>query len=261
MPQSTYLKTRDSLWIKGTNYSTAPTAGSGLRISLHSADPLLTGVNEIAFARIVPTTYGAIATLALLRQFPINESLTFVNSPITGSATHWGSWDAATGGNFLGGGQFLDSSWIPASIALTAANDVTIASGTIRFAYQRGVFSDYFIDAKLNWLKGTAFPTAPASIRASLGTGLQSDGTGTNSGLARQPVSWGADTTILNYIRVANSAQVAFSAPASALTLDSAGFHDALTAGNLLWVGRFSSRLFAIGEIPLWGSGAINVDF
>ena len=255
--QSTYLKTRDSLLIKATNYPAIPT----LRISLHSADPLLTGVSEIAFTRIAPTTYGAVATFGLLRQFPINEALTFVNSPITGTATHWGSWDAVTGGNFLGGGQFLDINGSPAPLAITAANDATIASDAIRFAYQRGVFSDYFIDAKLNWLKGTAFPTAPASVRASLGTGLQSDGTGTNSGLARQPVSWGADVTIPNYIRVANSAQVNFGAVASSLTLDSAGFYDALTAGNLLWVGGFSSRTFAIGEIPLWGIGAINVDF
>ena len=50
--QSTYLKTRDSLWIKATNYPAIPT----LRISLHSADPLLTGVSEIAFTRIAPTT-------------------------------------------------------------------------------------------------------------------------------------------------------------------------------------------------------------
>ena len=257
MAQSTYLKTKDSLWIKGTNYPTVPS----LRISLHSADPLLTGVSEIAFARIASTTYGAVATSGLLRQFPINEALTFVSSPITGSATHWGSWDALTGGNFLGGGQFLDSNGSPAPIAITAANDVTIVTGTIRFAYQRGVFSDYLIDAKLNWLKGTTFPTAPASVRASLGTGLQSDGTGTNSGLARQPVTWGADVTITNYIRVANSAQVSFGTAASSLTLDSAGFHDALTAGNLLWVGRFSSRTFAVGNAMLWDIGAINVDF
>ena len=259
--QSTYLKQKDALWIKGTNYPTAPTAGSGLRISLHSADPALTGASEIAFTRIAPTTYGAIATSGILRQLPINQALTFTSSPITGNATHWGSWDALTGGNFLRGGQFLDTNGTPAPIGLTTGNNATIVSGTIRFAIERGVFSDYFIDAKLNWMVGTAFPTAPASIRASLGTGLQSDGTGTNSGLARQPISWGANTTITNYIRVPNSAQVAFSALGSALTLDSAGFHDALTAGNLIWVGRFASRLFGIGETPLWEIGAINVDF
>ena len=261
MTQSTYLKEKDALWIKGTNYPAAPTAGSGLRISLHSANPALTGTSEIAFARIAPTTYGAIATLALLRQFPINQALTFVSSPITGTATHWGSWDALTGGNFLRGGQFLDTNGSPAPIALTAANDVTIASGTIRFAFNRSVFSDYFLDAKLNWIKGTTFPTAPASIRASLGTGLLSDGTGTNSGLARQPITWGANVTVPNYIRVPNSAQVIFSALGSALTLDSSGFHDALTAGNLIWVGQFASRTFAIAETPTWEIGAINVDF
>ena len=257
MAQSTYLKAKDSLWIKGTNYPAAAT----IRISLHSADPALTGANEIAFTRIAPTTYGAIATSGILRQFPIAQAMTFTGSPVTGTATYWGAWDALTGGNFLGGGQFLDTNGNPAPIALTTANDVTIASGTIRFAYQRGVFSDYFIDAKLNWLKGTTFPTAPSTVRASLGTGLQSDGTGTDSGLARQPVLWAADATITNYIRVANSAQVSFGTAASSMTLDSAGFYDALTVGNLLWIGRFSSRTFAIGDALLWDIGAINVDF
>ena len=261
MTQSTYLKQKDSLWIKGTNYPAAPTLGSGLRISLHSADPALTGTSEIAFTRVAPSTYGAIATSGILRQLPINQALTFTNSPITGNATHWGSWDALTGGNFLRSGQFLDVNGTPAPIALTTANDATIASDTIRFAIERGVFSDYFIDAKLNWLIGAAFPTAPVSVRASLGAGLPSDGTGTNSGLARQPVLWGANITIPNYIRVPNSAQVSFGSLASPLTLDSAAFHDALTAGNLLWVGRFPSRLFGVGETPLWEIGAINVDF
>lgn len=259
--QSTYLKQLDALWIKGTNYPAAPTSGSGLRISLHSADPALTGASEIAFTRIAPATYGAIATSGILRQLPINQVLTFTSSPITGSATHWGSWDALTGGNFLRGGQFLDHNGTPAPIALTTANDVSIASGTIRFALERAVFSDYFIDAKLNWLKGTTFPTAPASIRASLGAGLLPTGAGTDSGLARQPITWDANVTIANYIRVPNSAQLVFTTITSALTLDSAGFYDDLTAGNLIWVGQFASRAFAIAETPTWEIGAINVDF
>lgn len=261
MTQSTYLKQLDALWIKSTNYPSAPTAGSGLRISLHSADPLLTGANEIAFTRTAPATYGAIATSGILRQFPINEALTFTSSPITGSATHWGSWDALTGGNFLRGGQFLDNNGTPAPIALTTGNNTTITNGTIRFAFERDVFSDYFLDAKLNWIKGTSFPTAPASIRASLGTGLLSTGAGTDSGLSRQPIAWDANVTVPNYIRVPNSAQLIFTTLTSALTLDSVGFYDALTAGNLIWVGQFASRTFAIAETPTWEIGALNVDF
>jgi len=255
--QATYLKLLDALWIKGTSYPTAPV----LRISLHSADPSLTGTSEIAFARIAPSTYGAIATSGILRQFPIAQVMTFTASPITGSATHWGAWDALTGGNFLGGGQFLDTSGNPAPITLTTGVDAIIASGTIRFAYQTSVFSNYFIDAKLNWLKGTAFPTAPTSIKASLGTGLQSDGTGTDSGLTRQSVPWDVNIVVTNYIRVPNSAQVNFGSAASVMTLDSSGFYDALSAGNLLWVGRFASRTFAIGDGMIWGIGAITVDF
>lgn len=258
MFQSTYVKTQDAAWIKNTTYAAAPT----IRISLHSADPSLTGANEIAFTRVAPTTFGAIATVGTKRQFPINEALTFVSSPITGSATHWGVWDAATSGNFLGGGQLLDENGDPTTVALTTGNDATIASGSIFFAYNIGVFSNYLIDAKLNWYKGTTFPVAPAHIYGGIGLGLTSSGGGTDSGIARQVISWGANITEPNYIRVPNSAEVSFgSTPSGGLTLDSLSYHDSLTDGNLLWVSLYRSQFYIAGNPLSWAAGKINVDF
>jgi hypothetical protein len=255
--QSTYLKNADANWVKGTTYPAAP---STVYITLHSADPSLTGANEIAFdARISVTTFSTVSTVGLSRQCSVNEAITFVDAPSTSSATHWGAWDSLTGGNFLRGGEFLDEDGNPSPIAFTIANDATIASGTIFFAIQRGVFSDYFIDAKLNWMRGVTFPAAPTNIYASLGTNLQSDGTGTDSGIAREIVSFGANTTIPNYIRITNDAQVEFTQ--TSVTVNSAGFHDAATLGNLLWVGSYSERTFALSDSIIWETGRINVDF
>lgn len=257
MFQSTYVKNQDAGWVKGTTYAAAPT----IRISLHTGDPSLTGANEIAFTRVAPTTFGAIATAENKRQFPINEELTFVNSPITGSATHWGAWDAATTGNFLGGGQFLDENGDPTTIELTTGNDVTIASGSIFFAYNIGVFSNYIIDAKLNWYKGTTFPAAPTDIYSGVGTGLTSSGGGTDSGIAREIITWGGNLTNPNYIRIQSASELDFGGSPSELTLNSLAFYDALTAGNLLWVSLFAVRVYPVGSPISWAIGSINLEF
>jgi hypothetical protein len=258
MLQSTYLKNQDADWVKGTDYDAPPT----IRFTLHDGDPSLTGANEISFtARIPATTYGAIATVDNKREFSVDEALTFVNSPLTGEATYWGAWDSLTGGNFLGGGQFVDETGDPTAIALTSGDDVTVASGVIRFAYQRGVFTDYFIDLKLNWLRGTAFATAPTNIYANLGLTLTSVGGGTISDIAREIVAFGANTTALDYIRITSNADVDYGLAPSELPFDSFGYYDDLTDGNLLWISQFPLKTYALGDALLWESGKISVDF
>jgi len=256
--QSTYLKTQDAGWIKGINYPSPP---SDIYFSLHSASPELVGANEIAFSRVTTSSFGSISTLSTLRLLPVTASLTFVNSPITGSATHWGAWDSATTGNFLGGGQVLNSSGIPTPLTLTAGNDVTVASNSIYFAYNIGVFSIYFIDAKLNWLTGTTFPLAPSNVYYGIGTGLTSSGGGVNSGITRQSVSWGSNITIPNYIRVQNTSILDFGDSPSELELDSVAAYDLASGGNLLWIGSFASQTYPIGVPIEFPSGFINVEF
>jgi len=102
---STYLanKLLDHV-LTGDTY-TSPTT---LHISLHSADPGLIGSYELsgsAYARITATfdaaDGGATQTATELESAmatPSNWS----------EATHFGIWDAASGGNFLMGGE-LDS--------------------------------------------------------------------------------------------------------------------------------------------------------
>lgn len=255
--QSTYLKTQDAAWVKGTNYPSPPT----IYLSLHTADSSLSGINEIAFSRVMVSAFSSISTLDTIRRFSITTETTFVSSPITGNATHWGAWDNSTSGNFLGGGQILNSSGVPSSISLTIGNDATLAANTISFGYNIGVFSDYFIDAKLNWLRGTSFPSAPSNIFYGIGTNLTSSGGGVDAGIARQSISWGANVTLPNYIRIQSSAALNFGGSPSNLTLNSVAAYDLIVGGNLLWIGSFPSRSYPTGVVIDFPIGFINVEF
>ena len=255
--QSTYLKTQDANWVKGTAYPAAPT----VYVTLHTADPALTGANAIAFnARFEVTGWTAVATASTNRETTITDIIQFINAPSSGSATHFGLWDAATSGNFLVGGLLNDVNGVPTPIAYTSGGDVTIPANSLKVAIVRGAFSDYFIDAKLNWLRGTTFPTAPTTTYLGLGSNLLSDGTGTEL-ITRQAITWGTNTaTAANMIRILNTAQISTTAP-SAITTNSAAVYTASSGGNLLWVDSLSSRAFASGEAIVFEVNRILVDF
>ena len=83
--------------------NTTFTAGASLYLSLHTAAPGLSGANEItgnAYARVAITfaadTNGAGAS-SNAPQFPAPTPANW------GTATHFGVWDAASAGNYLGG--------------------------------------------------------------------------------------------------------------------------------------------------------------
>lgn len=80
-------------------------------ISLHTADPGPTGVNEVsgnAYARIGPMSFTAAGSNptsysnTALTEFPIATGL-------WGTVTHFGVWSAASGGTFLGSGALNTS--------------------------------------------------------------------------------------------------------------------------------------------------------
>ena len=93
------------------------------RVSLHTADPGLTGASEVtaganSYAR-QPVTFGAPATGGGGRQIANSAALTWTDMPAV-TVTHVGIWDALTVGNFLYGD------------ALTASQVVN-AGGTFEF--------------------------------------------------------------------------------------------------------------------------------
>jgi hypothetical protein len=127
--------------LRGRAY-TAPTQ---VYVSLHSADPTDTGANELTTANGYGTRPGGGATLYSAWKGTNNE-VTNVASAGTGGqsanqnvitfptctgsawvqATHFGLWDAATAGNFLGGGALTTPKTVQVGdTASFAANQLT----------------------------------------------------------------------------------------------------------------------------------------
>ena len=116
------------------------------------------------------------------------------------------------------------------------------------------VRTQYFRDKILNWVKGTAFATAPTGTYLALYTSIPTDAfvsgtpTGTEvsggSGYTRQgPISWGSITVTANsYDSISNSAAITFTtATGSWGTVTSVGILDASSGGNLLYFGTLTS--------------------
>lgn len=110
MPFSQYMATQLLNWARGVAVASAP---SVIYISLHSANPGPTGaLNDITAT--VAGSRGSIPAAnwslpAALQQgdatlFEISNTaqvLLSSSAPGTGTATYFGCWDAASGGNFL----------------------------------------------------------------------------------------------------------------------------------------------------------------
>ena len=123
--------------------------------------------------------------------------------------------------------------------------------------------SNYFEGQIANWLRGTAFAAAPASIFVGLFNG---DPTDTGSGgtevtttirvAGRVAVTLGAPSDGV----MTNSAEVTFGTAAGAATVTHYGIYDAASGGNLLVHGAVStSRTYAIGDTCRFATGAITV--
>jgi hypothetical protein len=100
MPMSTYLRNAIGDHVFGATPLTAPAARY---VSLHTASPGLTGANELAVANGYERRAGTFGAFASGASFN-SAIVTYTNTGSAWSAaTHFGVWDASTGGNFLGG--------------------------------------------------------------------------------------------------------------------------------------------------------------
>lgn len=112
---STYLagEILDDYFITGTAY-----------VSLHDGDPGLNGANEattdVAAARLA-VSFGSIVSKGIANDADVE----FGPSDSTVTITHFGLWDAASGGNFLGG-DALD-----VTRNITASDPVTFLTGDL----------------------------------------------------------------------------------------------------------------------------------
>lgn len=119
MAFSQYFATQVLSWVKGSPF---PTALSNVYISLHSADPGVSGTNGDETASITNTSNRTtIASSALgavagasgggfeITNTGVVQLTTSAANTNAITVTHFGVWDAASGGNFLASGQLTSS--------------------------------------------------------------------------------------------------------------------------------------------------------
>lgn len=115
MAISTYERDARLNHFRGTAY---PAVATNYYISLHSADPGLTGASELtgnAYARVavspVAGSWTAPATNGAVREISNTATIVFPTATTANwaAATHFGVNDAATAGNFLRGAALTAS--------------------------------------------------------------------------------------------------------------------------------------------------------
>lgn len=117
MAFSQYLADKILTWVKGTTF---PTALSTVYISLHSSDPGTAGATGNVQTTITGSanrTAVTTSTFSTVGSAPgggfqiTNNNSVQITASAAGSATvtHFGVWDAVTGGNFLASGSLTAS--------------------------------------------------------------------------------------------------------------------------------------------------------
>lgn len=116
----------------GRNNAVNGLATTATHISLHTADPGLTGASEVtggspAYARKA-VTWGAASSGTRTSSAAISFDV-----PAT-SVSHFGLWTAATGGTFLGADTLKDSSGNAVVETFSAQGTYTLTSAAITIA-------------------------------------------------------------------------------------------------------------------------------
>lgn len=99
--------------------NTAPTAPTALYKSYHTANPGPTGASEATNYTRPGITFGAPSGGTMANTNAI--SVTFTAGAAAQTISFEGLWDAATGGNFIGGGAVTTSKTYNAGDTLTEA--------------------------------------------------------------------------------------------------------------------------------------------
>ena len=127
-------------------------------------------------------------------------------------------------------------------------------------------------DRLLNWLKGTAFATAPTTVYVALLTSnpTKNDGTGlvevSDTGYARQSITtstgWSAISLNADNIhdQISNGSALTFPAASAGYTVVGVAIYDALTTGNLLYYQAVTSQAVASGNQYQIAAGSLVVE-
>lgn len=125
-------------------------------------------------------------------------------------------------------------------------------------------FSNYLQSAVLNWLKGTAMPTAPAAVYVALFNGDPTDAgsggtevTTTIRAVGRVAVTFGS---VSGSTSMSNNADVDFGAAAGAAEVTHFAIYSAASAGNMLGSNALAApQNVASGNPVKFAAGALTV--
>ena len=133
--------------------------------------------------------------------------------------------------------------------------------------------SQYLENALLNWLKGTTFPAAPATVYVALFTTAPSNDTGSGAvevsggSYARAAITtssgWSAISgggSSATPEQISNGSTVTFATPtANWGTVVAIGLYDASTAGNLLYWNTITNQTINSGVQASFAVGALVI--
>jgi len=123
--------------------------------------------------------------------------------------------------------------------------------------------SNYTQNALLNWIKGTAMPTAPTAVYVGLFSSDPTDaGSGTEVTTTIRTAGRPAATfgSITGNTSMANSADVDFGSAAGAATASHFALFSAATGGNLLASGALAESKSVVATTPVkFPTGALTV--
>lgn len=126
--------------------------------------------------------------------------------------------------------------------------------------------STYLEDKMLNWMKGTAFGTAPTTVYVALFTTAPADdGTGgtevSTGSYARVAITTSSGWSAISGTsprQISNSGIITFPTPtASWGTIVAIGIYDASTAGNLLYWNTITSQAIATGVVASFAASTL----
>lgn len=130
--------------------------------------------------------------------------------------------------------------------------------------------SNYLEDKNLNWIKGSAFGTAPTNVYVGLFNG---DPTDTGAGgsevtttirvAGRVAATFASITTAAGANTMANSADVDFGSAAAGATMTHFAVFDAASAGNMLMASALTggSQAVSLGTAVKFLAGSLVLSF
>lgn len=131
--------------------------------------------------------------------------------------------------------------------------------------------SQYLENALMNWMKGSAFPTAPATVWVALFTTAPTNDAGasaveaTGGSYARAAITTTTQFSVITGApgapaQISNSGVVTFATPTVSWgTILAIGIYDAVTAGNLLYWATITSQAIGIGVVASFAANQLII--